>query len=59
LRLYWIGNIFNGQPRYDKKMSSGELIRCKVCGQAFDTIDSIKEHEKSEEEDKELQNKGL
>jgi hypothetical protein len=36
-------------------MSSDELIRCKVCGQAFDTIDSIKEHEKSEEEDKKLQ----
>ncbi len=32
---------------------------CKECGQVFDTIESLKEHEKSEEEDKELQNKRL
>jgi hypothetical protein len=25
----------------------------------FDTIDALREHEKSEQEDKELQNKGL
>ena len=40
-------------------MSSSEIIRCKECGQVFDTIESLKEHEKSEEEDKELQNKRL
>jgi hypothetical protein len=40
-------------------MSSSEIIRCKECGQEFDTIDALKEHEKSEQEDKELQNKGL
>ena len=40
-------------------MSSSEIIRCKECGQEFDTIDALKEHEKSEQEGKELQNKGL
>jgi len=40
-------------------MSSSEIIRCKECGQVFDTIESLKEHEKSEKEDQELQNKGL
>lgn len=40
-------------------MSSDELIRCKVCGQTFDTIESLQEHESSEEEEKELENKGL
>jgi hypothetical protein len=29
------------------------------CGQVFDTIESLKEHEELEKEDKELQNKGL
>jgi hypothetical protein len=40
-------------------MSSSEIIRCREYGQIFDTIESLKEHEKSEEENKELQNKGL
>jgi len=40
-------------------MSSSEIIRCQEYGQVFDTIEFLKEHEKSEEEDKELQNKGL
>ena len=40
-------------------MSSSEIIRCKECGQVFDTIESLKEHEKSEKEDQELQNKRL
>ena len=39
-------------------MSSSEIIRCKECGQEFDTVDALK-HEKSEQEDKELQNKGF
>ena len=30
-------------------MSSSEIIRCKECGEVFDTIESLKEHEKSEE----------
>jgi hypothetical protein len=40
-------------------MSSSEIIRYKECGQKFDTIDALREHEKSEQEDKELQNKGF
>jgi hypothetical protein len=40
-------------------LSSSEIISCKECGQHFDTIDALREHEKSEQEDKELQNKGL
>ena len=40
-------------------LSSGEIISCKECGQQFDTIDALQEHEKSEKEEKELQNKGL
>jgi hypothetical protein len=40
-------------------LSSSEIISCKECGQHFDTIEALREHEKSENEDKELQNKGL
>ena len=40
-------------------LSSSEIISCKECGQNFVTIDALREHEKSEKEDKELQNKGL
>jgi hypothetical protein len=40
-------------------LSSSEIISCKECGQHFDTIDALREHEKSEKEDKELQNRGL
>jgi hypothetical protein len=40
-------------------VSSSEIINCKECGRHFDTIDALREHEKSEQEDKELQNKGL
>jgi uncharacterized ferredoxin-like protein len=40
-------------------LSSSEIISCKECGQQFDTIDALREHEKSEQEDKDLQNKGL
>jgi ABC-type microcin C transport system permease subunit YejB len=35
------------------------LAKAKSSGQQFDTIDALREHEKSEQEDKELQNKGL
>ncbi|MFZ0514637.1 MAG: hypothetical protein WAM14_23740 [Candidatus Nitrosopolaris sp.] len=38
---------------------SSEIIKCKECGQEFETIDSLKEHERSEQEEKELQNKGV
>jgi uncharacterized Zn-finger protein len=40
-------------------LSSSEIISCKECGQQFDRIEALREHEKSEQEDKELQNKGL
>jgi len=40
-------------------MSSSEIIRCKECGQIFDTIESLREHEEAEKVDRELQNKGL
>ena len=40
-------------------MSSSELVRCEECGQEFDTIDSLREHQKSEREEKELRNKGI
>jgi hypothetical protein len=40
-------------------MSSSEIISCKECGHYFDTVDALREYEKSEQEDKELQNKGL
>jgi predicted nucleic acid-binding Zn ribbon protein len=39
-------------------LSSNEIINCKECGQRFDTVDALNEHEKSEKEEKELQNKG-
>ena len=40
-------------------MPSSEIMRCKECGQIFDTIESLQEHENSEKEEKELENKGL
>ncbi len=40
-------------------MSSSEILSCSECGQHFDTIDALREHEKSEQQDKELQSKGL
>ncbi len=33
-------------------LSSGEIIGCKECGQNFDTMDALREHEKSEQQDK-------
>ena len=40
-------------------MSSSEIISCSECGQHFDTTDALREHEESEHQDKELQNKGF
>jgi hypothetical protein len=40
-------------------LSSSEIISCKQYGQHFGTIDALREREKSEQQDKELQNKGL
>jgi transcription initiation factor IIE alpha subunit len=43
----------------NKNMPSSELLRCEECGQEFDTIDSLREHQKSEREDEELRNRGI
>ena len=40
-------------------MSSSELLRCEECGEDFDTIESLREHRRSEKNDKELRNKGV
>jgi hypothetical protein len=40
-------------------MSSSEFLRCKVCRQDFETIDSLKEHQAAEKEEQELRNKGF
>jgi hypothetical protein len=42
-----------------QNMPSSEFLSCKVCGQTFDTIESLNEHMKSEKEDVELRNKGV
>jgi hypothetical protein len=39
--------------------SSEEPIRCDECGQEFDTIDSLKEHQEAERQEKELRSKGI
>lgn len=39
--------------------SSGESPRCNECGQEFDTIESLKEHQEAERQEKELRNKGI
>ncbi|MFZ0511368.1 MAG: hypothetical protein WAM14_07170 [Candidatus Nitrosopolaris sp.] len=33
-----------------------ETIRCKVCGQVFDTFESLREHQKSMTEDRKYKN---
>lgn len=40
-------------------MRSSELIRCKECGQSFDTVESLTEHMNSEKDEIENRNKGL
>jgi hypothetical protein len=44
---------------YFTNMSSSEILSCKVCGQTFDTVESLNEYIKSEKEDEELRNKGV
>ena len=39
-------------------MPSSEILRCKICGQEFDTVESLQEHQAAEEE-QELRNKGF
>ena len=38
-------------------MPSSEIIKCNECGQTFDTIDSLREHMRSEKEETENRNK--
>jgi predicted nucleic acid-binding Zn ribbon protein len=38
---------------------SSEILRCKECGQSFDTVESLREHVKSEKEEIENRVKGL
>ena len=40
-------------------MSSSEPILCEECGETFDTIDSLKEHQETEAKEKELRSKGI
>jgi hypothetical protein len=40
-------------------MPSSEPIICQECGQLFDTIESLEEHQETEREEKELRNKGM
>ncbi|MGZ5490624.1 MAG: hypothetical protein ACXW2E_09810 [Nitrososphaeraceae archaeon] len=40
-------------------MTSSETLRCKECGIIFNTLEDLYEHQKSEEEDKILRNKGF
>jgi transcription initiation factor IIE alpha subunit len=40
-------------------MPSSELLRCTVCGQEFETVDSLREHQRAEKEEEELRNKGF
>lgn len=37
-------------------MSSAQNIRCDVCGREFDSFDALKEHIRSETEDKKHKN---
>ena len=38
---------------------SSELIRCKECGQSFDTVESLREHVKSEKDEIKNRVRGL
>lgn len=49
-------NLVAYDPIY---MPSSEVLRCKECGQLFDTVESLREHMKSEREDIENRAKGF
>jgi hypothetical protein len=40
-------------------MPSSELLRCAACGQEFETVDSLREHQAAEKEEEELRNRGF
>lgn len=39
-------------------MSSSEILNCKICGQKFEDIESLREHQEAEKAEEELRNKG-
>lgn len=49
-------NLVAYDPIY---MPSSEVLSCKECGQLFDTVESLREHMKSEREDIENRAKGF
>jgi hypothetical protein len=49
-------NLVAYDPVY---MPSSELLRCKECGQLFDTVESLGEHMKSERDEMENRVKGF
>jgi transcription initiation factor IIE alpha subunit len=51
--------IYNSMNINTQMSSSEEPIRCDECGQEFDTIDSLKEHQEVERQEKELRSKGI
>jgi hypothetical protein len=51
LLIYYVG--------YIRLMTSNETLRCKECGIIFNTVEDLYDHQKSEEEDKILRNKGF
>jgi hypothetical protein len=51
--------IYNSMNIHTHMSSSEEPIRCDECGQEFDTIDSLKEHQQVERQEKELRSKGI
>jgi hypothetical protein len=39
--------------------SSDEPLICEECGQVFNTIEALQEHQETERQEKELRNKGV
>ena len=50
----------NRSAKYSKQMSSSEEPKiCQECGQAFDTIESLKEHQQAEKQEKILKSEEI
>ena len=50
----------NRSAKYTKQMSSSEESQiCQECGQAFDTIESLKEHQQAERQEKILRSEEI
>ncbi len=56
---YWTGRMFFKPCRLYYDVPSSELLRCNECGQTFDTVESLREHMKSENDEKKNRVKGL